>query len=593
MASPGGIGLRDHHDASILNSTELEWGLLNAAHYNVSTPVWQPDSHVGEANLYALLNRHRNIEVHLNEVILETNGVAKTDTRVTSISTQTNGTGPANVWHGNYFVDGSYEGDLIFQAGADMTFGREAKAKYNESYGGITDSSIAQFNVYVDPVWSNGTLLKFVSGNPDPHNHLGESDDNMMAYSFRACLTTRKDNQVPFPKPEGYSTADFELARRHVMAELEAKHSLRLPWGFLGYSNYPPGDKQDACCGSGPVGIDATGLEVGYANGTRAQRQAIYNRIKYYVQGLMYFWQQDPDANIPADTRTMFQSYGLCKDQWPENGHFPPQLYVREARRLVGDRVFTQNDRIEASSNCREDSIGLAVWGIDIHEMQRVAIPDNHNSSRLKAFNEGLTSPSMGGTFWYELPYWLLLPKRSQVINVMAPNTPSISHVAFASLRVEPTLWRLGQSSATAIFVAKNSNNAALHDVNITLVQELLLRQGVAIHYPFRPTCDSPTPAPPTPAPVGCHKFQVMGAGTATANGEYDYTKQDYGAPYFQGPNGFALYRYAGQWHIAVNSTIEYFCEGYNQPLPTLSGWEPKSGASPAPTLKCLDKEWL
>jgi hypothetical protein len=117
-------------------------------------------------------------------------------------------------------------------------------------------------------------------------------------------------------------------------------------------------------CGSGPVGIDAVGLEVGYADGTRAQRQAIYDRIKYYVQGLMYFWQQDPDSQVPKETRDMFLSYGLCKDEWPENGHFPPQLYVREARRLVGDRVFTQNDRLEATSNCRNDSIGLAVWGI-------------------------------------------------------------------------------------------------------------------------------------------------------------------------------------------------------------------------------------
>jgi hypothetical protein len=143
---------------------------------------------------------------------------------------------------------------------------------------------------------------------------------------------------------------------------------------------------------------------------------------------------------------------------------------------------------------------------VDIHEMQRVAVPDPSNATRRKAYNEGLTNPSMGGDFWYELPYWLLLPQQAEVSNVISPNTPSISHVAFASLRVEPTLWRLGQASATATFVAMTQSNADVHDANITRVQELLLQQGVAVHYPFRPRCDSPVPPPPPPAPVGCRK---------------------------------------------------------------------------------------
>jgi hypothetical protein len=118
-----------------------------------------------------------------------------------SLATQANGTGSSTVWTGRYFIDGSYEGDLVFQAGASMTFGREAKDVYNESYGGITESSIAQFNVDVDATWANGTLLDFISTNADPRLHLGQADDNMMAYSFRACLTTDASNKVPFPKP--------------------------------------------------------------------------------------------------------------------------------------------------------------------------------------------------------------------------------------------------------------------------------------------------------------------------------------------------------------------------------------------------------
>ena len=244
---------------------------------------------MGEANLYAMLAEHRNIQLVKNAVILETNAVVKAGTRVVSLATQTNGTGAATVWTGSYFIDGSYEGDLVFQAGASMTFGRESKDVYNESYGGITESSQAQFHVDVDAAWSNGTLLDFISHSADPRLHLGEADDNMMAYSFRACLTTRAGNMVPFPKPVSSlahepcpapanpsSSSHSQAIRRLTLSWLvgtclqswrpsktcvcghaPSRRMLAcililvclhagLPWGFLAYSAYPPGDKRDA-----------------------------------------------------------------------------------------------------------------------------------------------------------------------------------------------------------------------------------------------------------------------------------------------------------------------------------------------------------
>ena len=160
-------------------------------------------------------------------------------------------------------TDASYEGDIIVSAGVSTTFGRESKAKYNEAHAGVTASSMSQFKVEVDATWSNGTLLTYVQSGSDPRTRVGDADQNLMAYSFRACLTKNETNKVPVPKPEGYRTTDFELARRHVLAELQANRSLRLPWGNLAYKDYPPRSKFDACCRSGPVGIDAVGLDVG------------------------------------------------------------------------------------------------------------------------------------------------------------------------------------------------------------------------------------------------------------------------------------------------------------------------------------------
>ena len=148
-------------------------------------------------------------------------------------------------------------------------------------------------------------------------------------------------------------------------------------------------------------------------------------------------------------------SYGLCKDEWPDNGHFPPQLYIREAARIVGDKVFTQNVRVPYNEmeKCYRDSIAVGAWGFEIHGMEQVAVK-NGSSGQPIAFNEGLTTSSLGGFELFDIPYYVLLPQRKEMVNLAVPNCPSASHVAFASIRVEPTLWQLGQAAGTAAGVA-------------------------------------------------------------------------------------------------------------------------------------------
>ena len=495
MASPGGIGLRDceHNEVRTNNASQHQWAMRNAKFYGVDDPVWQPDNWVGEQTFLAML-KESDVELRLNTTFVEGSTGINTAVdshglrRITGIKLES-----GEVLECKYVIDASYEGELMIASGhVTYTFGRESQKQYNESLAGITKGSVGQFEYPVNPYRSdNVTLLKWVQDRPDPRERIGAADDNVMAYSFRACLSKNTSNMVPFAPPPGYDPADFELQRRYLLAELAAGKTPHRPWGNLAYHGYPSSKdmKFDACCGMSAVGIDAVGLAVGYANTTRAQRKEIYDKHRYYVQGLMWFWAADPA--VPKAIRDEMNSYGLCKDEWPDNGHFPPQLYVREAARIVGDQVYTQNDRVPYSEmkKCYRDSIAIGSWAFDIHEMERVAV--KNESGQPVAYNEGLTSPSNGGVFLFDIPYYVILPQRKEMVNLAVPNCPSVSHVAFAAIREEPTLWQLGQAAGTAAGVAiQHGGDMPLQDIDHRDLQNSLITQHTFVRWPPDENCD-------------------------------------------------------------------------------------------------------
>lgn len=374
-------------------------------------------------------------------------------------------------------------------SGVSYTFGRESTHMYNESWAGIRKHSAAQFPVAVDPFQEDGTtLLKYIQNRPDPSSNFGEADDSVMSYSYRVCLTKDPNNKVPVTAPEGYDPADFELARRLVQTEVSENMEVSAPWMYLDYMEYNriPNTKRvkfDACCGTSPFGIDNPGLAVGYANATRAEKQIIAAEHRYFVQGLMWFWQNDPA--VPANLRSEHSEYGLCQDEWPDNGHFPRQIYVREAVRMVGDQVFTQNDR---SSECRNDSIGVATWFFDIHDVSRVAVKGENNET-WSVMNEGLVGSDEDQIVPFDLPYWVILPKKDQVSNLAVVNCPSVSHVAFSAVREEATLWGLGHAAGVAVAIAVAEGLASFHDVDVVSLQQALLSQGGRLHFPADRVC--------------------------------------------------------------------------------------------------------
>ena len=495
MASPGGIGLRDceHNEVRTNNATQYQWAMRNAKFYGVDDPVWQPDNWVGERTFLDML-KESDVELRLNTTFVEGSAGIHTTVdshgmrRITGIKLE------SGEWlECKYVIDASYEGELMIASGyVTYTFGRESQQQYNESFAGITNGSVGQFEYPVNPYQSdNITLLKWIQDRPDPRKRIGSADDNLMAYSFRACLSQNKSNMVPFAPPPAYDPADFELQRRYLLSELKAGKDPRHPWGNLPYHGYPSSKamKFDACCGMSAVGIDAAGLAVGYANATRAQKKEIYDKHRYYVQGIMWFWASDPA--VPKNIRDEMNSYGLCKDEWPDNGHFPPQLYVREAACIVGDKVFTQNDRVPYydMKKCYRDSIAIGSWAFDIHEMERVAI--KNESGQSIAYNEGLTKPSNGGVFLFDIPYYVILPQMKEMVNLAVPNCPSVSHVAFAAIREEPTLWQLGQAAGTAAGIAiQHGGDMALQDIDHRDLQSALIQQHTFVRWPPNENCE-------------------------------------------------------------------------------------------------------
>lgn len=200
--------------------------------------------------------------------------------------------------------------------------------------------------------------------------------------------------------------------------------------------------------------------------------------MKYWVAGMMYTLAND--AQVPAGTRASTASWGLCKDAWPENGNWPQLLYVREGVRIVGDAVSTQNTLVKGV--CRPDAVALGSWTIDVHIMNRVVGTIGGQTS---AVNEGEIgfAPLPGNGSVYEMPYSILLPKRADATNLLVPVCPSVSHVGFASVRVEPTFMQLGTAAGAGAALTAQMGVAA-QDIPVRTVQSFIVNAGQCIHWP-------------------------------------------------------------------------------------------------------------
>ncbi len=343
--------------------------------------------------------------------------------------------------------------------------GREANKTYGETLNGIqvARSTKHQFIVNVDPYVKKGDptsgLLAGVSA--DGPGVDGDGDARVQAYNFRLCTTDVAENRIPWPKPANYDSARYELLLRNFEA---GDH--RIPWNPI----MMPNRKTD-CNNNFAISTDHIGANYQYANANWSDRQRIIDDHLNYHQGLL--WSLANSPRVPEKIRKHFQTWGLCKDEFLATNGWPHQMYVREARRLIGEVVMTEH-------HCRgtkvsDDSIGMGAYNMDSHNCQRYVTKEGF------ARNEG--DIQVGVPHPYPISYRAIVPQKRQVTNMLVPVCLSASHIAYGSIRMEPVFMVLGQSSAFAAAIALDDNVAVqdvpyrkLNDRLLTAKQELVWR---------------------------------------------------------------------------------------------------------------------
>ena len=272
----------------------------------------------------------------------------------------------------------------------------------------------------------------------------------MQAYNYRLCLTDVESNRLPHVKPEGYDPLQYELALRTILAG---------QWDGLGNGVGMPNRKTDTN-NNGAFSTDYIGANYDYPEADYATRAKIEAAHRRYIQGWLYFLANDP--RVPDKVRDVAQRWGLSRDEFADTLHWPHQMYVREARRLIGDYVMTQH-------NCegRElapQPVGLGAYNMDSHNVQRYVLNG-------KASNEGDVQV---GVYPYPVEYRSIVPQAKECTNLFVPVCLSATHIAYGSIRMEPVFMVLGQSSATAAAQAID-DRVTVQEVNFEKLKQRLL----------------------------------------------------------------------------------------------------------------------
>lgn len=412
--------------------------------------MWLFEPHVAE-KVFEDFVRENNIKVLRGEWLDRNKAVVKKKGKIISFSTLS-----GKVFKGKMFIDATYEGDLMAAAGINFHVGREGNAKYNETFNGVQTgvfqhdhhfkSNISPYKIKDDP--SSG-LLPYISA--EPPGEFGAADKKIQAYCFRMCMTNHPENSVAFPKPDNYDASKYELLLREF-------NTGRNDW-FSKFDVLP--NKKTDTNNHGAFSSDFIGMNYDYPEADYQRREEIIKQHYDYQAGLLWFVANDP--RVPDAIRTKMASYGLAKDEFKDNNHWPHQIYVRESRRMIGDYITTEHDvmqRIETP-----ESIGMGSYHIDSHNTQRYVTSEGYVQ------NEGDIGVKPPGP--YRISYGSIVPKKEECTNLFVPVCVSSSHIAYGSIRMEPVFMILGQSAAVAACLAIDEK-CAIQDVSYNQLKKLL-----------------------------------------------------------------------------------------------------------------------
>jgi len=453
----GGLSRTDFGKKEVVGGMALEFYWRVGRRYQMGRfaqdVAWYYEPHVGESVLEEMLHE-ADVTVLKQNRLRENNGVRKTGTRIQSIFTEDGAEFSASV-----FADCTYEGDLLAQAKVSYTWGRESVAQYGESLAGVRDRTPKhQFMVKVSPFDAVGNLLPEVSP-ASTKGDTGSADKKVQAYNFRMILSNVPANRVPYPKPEGYDPKRYEVLARLLAGTNPAPRMQNvtliapIPNGKADINN------------QGAFSTDYIGKNWSYPDGDYVTRARIWKEHVDYTKGFFYFLAHDP--RIPKALQAEVNEWGLAKDEFLDTDHWPHQLYVREARRMVGEYVMVQKDL--QTELRKPDAIGMGSYNSDSHNIQRVATADG------AVENEGDMQVPVTP---YQIPYRIMLPKAAEATNLIVPVCFSASHVAYSSVRMEPQYMILGHAAGVSAAMAVK-RKSAIQDVNVSELLSTLRSQGM------------------------------------------------------------------------------------------------------------------
>ena len=427
--------------------------------------MWIFEPHIAE-QVFEDFIEEEGITVLRDEWLNRKDGVMTENGRIISFETLSGKT-----FRGKMFIDATYEGDLMAAAGVSYYVGRESNDTYDEEWNGI-QTGVYHHNhffppdgPYVDPYISPGDPTSGIIGgiSVTPPGEKGSGDHRLQAYCFRMCLSNHPDNKVPFPKPDSYEPSQYILLLRLFETGWHERNNF-----FTKYDEIP--NRKTDTNNHGPVSTDYIGMNYDYPEASYERRKQIIQEHEDYQKGMMYFLANDP--RVPRVIQNEVKRWGLAKDEFTDNGHWPHQLYIREARRMIGDVVMTEHEVL--GNREVPEPVGMGSYTLDSHNVQRYITPEGYVQ------NEGDIGVKPDQP--YQIAYGSIVPKKEEIKNLLVPVAMSASHIAFGSIRMEPVFMILGHSAATAAVIAIREDQA-VQDVEYSDLQSQLVEDGQILQY--------------------------------------------------------------------------------------------------------------
>lgn len=421
--------------------------------------MWIFEPYAAEQIFESWVDEH-NITVLRDHWLDRESGLVVKDHRIHQITT-TNG----NTFRSRIFIDATYEGDLMAAAGVTYHVGRESNTTYGETWNGVQVGVLhhrhhfmTDISPYIEPDNpASGVLPRISTEEPGIK---GEEDHRIQAYCFRMCLSNHPDNRVPFVQPADYDRNKYALLSR----------IFETGWDELFHKFDPIPNRKTDTNNHGPFSTDNIGMNYDYPEASYERRQEILDEHVSYQQGLMYFLSND--STVPPSFRSRMAEWGLAKDEFVDTDHWPHQIYVREARRMVGEYVMTEHEILGAKPV--PQSVGMGSYTMDSHNTQRYIKPDGFVQNE---GDIGVKAPRP-----YQISYGSLVPIKEEVENLLVPVCVSSSHIAFGSIRMEPVFMILGQSAALAARIAID-RDIAVQDISYDELKEKLVEAGQILSY--------------------------------------------------------------------------------------------------------------